>query len=319
MRVNPQQEAYDRLNGLYEVRVLVPSPPAVLSDEKWCADDPTALPQTDLQSLVITPTTAGSCSWDDLAREDPSLSSWCAERWLGAWRRLPQAPTQFATKRRSLQALAEYVISPYRKSVNGKIGLRYTYGGFGTPYLLGDEQLRVDEDGLWLETPTGRESVPTDTLRTAAEALGIEAAPAYGEPELPSDIDAPLQLDRAATSFLGEWFGFGTSVLEQLRAEADSAEALQTRSQIWPEHFDLAIELGVGAQSASFGVSPGDSKHEHPYFYVAPSSVPKSDPFWDAHGFDGAQLGLPTLGDLDDQRSAVLDFFRRGIALLSNL
>ena len=38
---NARQEAFERLGGRYEVRVLEPSPPAV-DEEPWFADDPTA-------------------------------------------------------------------------------------------------------------------------------------------------------------------------------------------------------------------------------------------------------------------------------------
>ena len=38
---DPRQEAFDRLGGRYEVRVLEPSPPAV-DEEPWFADDPAA-------------------------------------------------------------------------------------------------------------------------------------------------------------------------------------------------------------------------------------------------------------------------------------
>jgi hypothetical protein len=36
--MNPRREAYERLGGRFEVRVLEPSPPAV-SEAPWCADD----------------------------------------------------------------------------------------------------------------------------------------------------------------------------------------------------------------------------------------------------------------------------------------
>ena len=79
---------------------------------------------------------------------------------------------------------------------------------------------------------------------------------------------------------LADWFGFGCSVLEELRAGAPDADA--TRCQLWPEHFDLAIELGdadSGARAA-YGASPGDAGHPDPYLYVSPWSEPPADPHW---------------------------------------
>jgi hypothetical protein len=312
--MNPQREAYDRIGGNRPVRVLVPSPPAS-ELEPWLADDP-AVAGSDEDAVL--PTTGGQLSWDELSADNPDLASWCADRWLGAWRRLPQPPNQLGATRRSLQALGEYLMTPYRRKANGKIGLRYTYGGFGTPFIPGDKQLRVDEAGLWLETPDGTLTIPTTSLRDAADELGIVAAPPSDiyESDVRVDIDAAQLIDRASVSFIGEFFGFSMSVLEQLRAEADPADAALTRAQIWPEHFDLAIELGTDPVRASLGASPGDQKHEGPYFYVAPWNPPEANPYWDGHGFVGAQLELTALADVDDQRSAVLGFFRRGLRLL---
>ncbi|MFV1989186.1 MAG: hypothetical protein ACC652_00420 [Acidimicrobiales bacterium] len=313
--MNPQREAYERIGSIRQVRVLVPSPPACI-EEPWFADDPAMAGGAE---DVVLPTTGGALSWDELSESDPELALWCADRWLGAWRRLPQPPAHLGATRQSLHALGEYLMSPYRRSVNGKIGLRYTYGGIGTPFVLGDRQLRIDESGLWLEGPEGVQNIPMNSLRVAGEAIGILPAPLTDlyESDLRVDIDAALILDRGSISFIGEWFGFATSVLEQLRAEADAEDAALTRVQIWPEHFDLAIELGTDSARASLGASPGDDKHEGPYFYVAPWSSPPPSAYWDGHGFVGAQLELSALTDVDDQRSAVLGFFRRGLVLLN--
>ncbi len=313
--MNPQREAYERIGGSRPVRVLVPSPPAC-TDEPWLADDPAVAGGED---DVVLPTTGGGLSWDELSQSDPDLATWCADRWLGAWRRLPQPPTQLGATRQSLHAFAEYLMSPYRRSVNGKIGLRYTYGGIGTPFVSGDRQLRIDESGLWLESPEGTQSISMHSLRLVGEEIGIVPAPPSDlyESELRVDLDAALVVDRGSISFIGEWFGFAMSVLEQLRAEADPEDAAMTRSQIWPEHLDIAIELGKDSARASLGASPGDDKHESPYFYVAPWSSPPPSAYWDGVGFVGAQLELTALADVDDQRSAVLGFFRRGLRLLS--
>ena len=58
-------------------------------------------------------------------------------------------PAGFAATRVALHALAERVVAPARQAANGKIGLRYTYRGFGTPFF-GDRQLRV-EDGVCID------------------------------------------------------------------------------------------------------------------------------------------------------------------------
>src|SRR5262249_28140276 len=50
----------------------------------------------------------------------------------------------YVRTRESLHALAEHVLSAARYRATGKIGLRATSNGFGTPPFGDDEQLRID-------------------------------------------------------------------------------------------------------------------------------------------------------------------------------
>ncbi len=116
---------------------------------------------------------------------------------------------------------------------------------------------------------------------------------------------------------LSDWYGFVTSVLEELRA-AGLGEAMG-RVQLWPEHFDVATEFGSedAGERASFGGSPGDEHHARPYLYVAPWSEEVSrGGFWNDPHFNGASLGYQALLVADDQRGAALEFYRRGRAVL---
>lgn len=300
--------------------MLEPSPPAV-RDAPWFADDPAAVGEVRTGLPVVAPTTAGDITWDELASEDPMLAAWCADRWLGAWRRLSPPPHNLGSSVRSLHAVAEYVLAPARYEAVGRIGQRYTRGGFGTPFLPDDRQLRVDTGGLHITEGGHTRSVPFTTLADLGKAVGIEpgAVTELYRPETEFDPHAALHVGEDAAFFLGEFFGFSASVLEQLRAEADPSDADSTRVQIWPEHFDMAIELGDEAAGgrAAIGASPGDANHEGPYFYVAPWAEVAPDPYWDAKGFAGAHLLLADLTDVDDQRDVVLEFYRRGRSLLS--
>src|SRR5256885_1014850 len=78
----------------------------------------------------------------------------------------------------------------------------------------------------------------------------------------PQPVDG---VDEDAARCLADWYGFAASVLEQLRAEAP-AELEPSRVQLWPEHFDMSVELGPEAagQRAGFGCSPGDAQHPEP-------------------------------------------------------
>ena len=125
------------------------------------------------------------------------------------------------------------------------------------------------------------------TLAAAAAHVGLATA---------GLDDTPLAVDQAASAFLGEFYGFAASVLEELRAGRGAA-AEPSRVQLWPEHFDLAVELGseAGGTRAAYGCSPGDDEHPEPYLYVAPWQAPPPGPLWQATAFNGAELPYSSL------------------------
>ena len=254
----------------------------------------------------MAPTTAGDVTWDELAREDSELAEWAAERWLGAWRRLSAPPAAFAASRDALHRLAEEVLAPTRQRANGKIGLRYTRGGFGTPFFAADAQVRVEGDELVVAREQKAWRQPITTLRGAADFVGHELTRLDGKLE-----DVALDVDPEASRFLGDWYGLAASVLEQLRAEATDAQA-PSLVQLWPEHFDIAVELGdedAGVR-ANYGFSPGDEAHDEPYVYVGPWTARPHGPLWQASGFPGAELSLSELLAAPDQRETALAFLR---------
>src|SRR5215211_6633512 len=135
---NSRAEAEDMLGGDYEARVLEPSPPAVT--EPPYTDDPVAPDEVPEGRELVTPVhNRGDLTWDEIAQQEPDLAPWCADRWFGAWKRLGPLPPKFAKTRISLHKSAEAVVSPARNPEN-EIALRYTRGGFGTPFF--------EEDGL---------------------------------------------------------------------------------------------------------------------------------------------------------------------------
>jgi hypothetical protein len=299
-----RHEAFERLGGRYEVRVLEPSPPAV-SEEPF-TDDPVARGDVPEGRSLVSPVTNGDVTWDELARDDEELATWAADRWLGAWRSVPAAPPALTTTRLALHRLAEEVIAPTRQRANGKIGLRYTQGGFGTPFFAADAQVRVD--GAELVVARGEEEwrQRIETLRGAADFVGHELTRLDGKLE-----DVPLDVDADASRFLGDWYGLAASVLEQLRAEAGEGDD-PSLVQLWPEHFDMAVELGSESTGlrANYGFSPGDETHDEPYVYVVPWTARPHGPLWQAAGFPGAELVLSSLRDESDHREAALGFMR---------
>lgn len=296
--MNPRAEAFERLGGRYDPRVLEPSPPTV-SAPPWFADDPVARGEPQAGLPIVSPVSTGDITWAELVDEDPELGRWASERWLAAYRRLGPPPEGLQNARVGLHRLAEHVISPTRQRANGKIGLRWTRGGFGTPYFGNDVQVRVAGDVLTVQIAGRTQQGRLVTLKDAAEFVGFDLT----RQDAAYDGSA-LSIDPGASTWLGDLFGFGTSVLEQLRAEAP-AGSQPSRVQLWPEHFDLAVEIGdeSAGRRAGFGISPGDDTTPEPYLYVTP---------WATEGYESAPVRA--ILDAPDQRAAALAFFRARLA-----
>jgi len=193
---------------------------------------------------------------------------------------LAPLPPRFAETRRALHRLAEEVLKPARERVSGRFGLRALPGGFGTPPFGDVMQLHVE----------------------GVELVTREGADVKREP-----ID---DVDPDAAAALAVWFAFGGGVLEELRADAPPEQAA-TPPQLWPEHFDVAIELGSEelGRRAGYGASPGDELHPEPYLYVTPWTARPEGELWNATGFPGAELSYADLLSARDRRAAALEFF----------
>jgi hypothetical protein len=283
--------------------VLEPSPPAV-NDDPWWADDPTERGEVPPGRQLVSPVTMGDLLWSEVDGVDPA---WAAERWLGPYKALDPVPPTLGSTRGALHLLAERVISPARQRANGKIGLRWTLGGFGTPYFGADAQIRVEGAELVVDAAGTERRAALTTVGEAAAAIGFDLADG-----------TRLEVDATASRFVGDWFGFTTSVLEQLRAEAPE-EWEPSRVQIWPEHFDASVELGneQAERRAGVGGSPGDGTHPEPYLYVTPWSARPTGELWQARDFPGAELTYAELIAAPDPRAAALEFFRVRLAALN--
>ncbi len=218
-------------------------------------------------------------------------------------------PTRFA-----LHRLAATVIAPVRHTATGRFGLIATPGGFGTPRFplpgidepdsrgLGDtesgRQIRVEGVEL-LDDRNGtiRKSTIT-TLAAAAEFLETTIDPDTAREDDSPEVGDPnelLDIDIYASAFLGAWYNAAFDALERLRRAAVAVDP--SHPQLWPGHFDPAIETGTEATRGSYGASPGDSAIPEPYLYVAlwdpeQSGAELGDPFWNASTFTGRVLRL---------------------------
>ena len=309
--MNPRAEAFARLGGAYEVRVLEPSPPAV-NRPPWFADDPTARGCVPPGRQVVSPVTSGDLLWDDLADGDPHLADWCAERWLGAHRRLDRVPPGLVSTRRSLHELARRVIGPVRERANEQCGLRWTRGGFGTPFFGADAQVRVEHGVLVVQSRFRERRAPVATIAAAADLIGIDL------PSGATDHAAgPLRIEPDAARFAGDFLGFATCALEQLRADVPP-EYEPTLVELWPHSFDLVVEMGLehAGRRAAFGASLGDADHAEPYLFVTPLDLRPTGELWQARTFRGADLPYRAIRDAPDQLACALDFLRSRVEAL---
>ena len=302
----------------YDVRVLEPSPPAVAEGPFW-ADDP-ADPAPRGGAPVVAPHSGGDLTWDELIAERPDLADFAADRWLGARRRLPDLPEDYAPALFDYHRLAYSVVAEARYRCNGKFGLRYTQGGFGTPFFGDDAQVRVAGDRIVKQEAGQARSATIRTLRQAGDFAGVApgtAAAEHDSPEL-GDIDRPLDIRAEVGDFLGAWFGLAAAALEGLRFSPGAADP--ERVQIWPGHFDPAIAAGdaEAGRRATYGFSPGDHAHDEPYIYVAAwGDIDRSDPFWNDENFAGASLPFAKLAAADDHHGAAVEFLLAACARLN--
>ena len=149
--------------------------------------------------------------------------------------------------RRALHAVAEQVLAGPQYRSAGTIRLNITPGGFGQ--VKGP--LRVEGDELVGE----RGRVPLrGTITELAAAVAVEPGAPEGlysdHAELgPAD---PIDVDPAAAAEIADWLARGD---QALRALAPDVEPV-----LWPEHFDLGIQL----DEVNYGISPGDAGHRAP-------------------------------------------------------
>jgi hypothetical protein len=215
-------------------------------------------------------------------------------------------PGTFVATTSALHRVAEVLIAPARKPDN-EIALESTRGGFGTPEFEFEgarHRVRVEGSELVHEIDGGERRAPLETLAEAATVI-VDLLPPGTELD-----EEPLGIDAAASRALGAWYEFGAVVLGRLVAAA-GPEDEATPPRLWPEHFDIAIELGSEGKGvrANYGFSPGDEDHPEPYAYVGPWTASVSGELWRARGFTGADLSYAELLAATDPRALAMDFF----------
>lgn len=205
----------------------------------------------------------------------------------------PNGPLQplsprFRDTRVALHAESERVLG-YQHAGN-EIALVQTPGGFGTP------EFRDTDGKLTSYRVEGAETVVT---KDGKDVLRDPIGPAA---------------DSKAAKQLADFYDVASRVLQDLRKQGvDPGGTVADRFDapiLWPEHFDIAVELGKGNEHrANFGASPGDEHHPEPYFYVGPWAPKKKSSTWNADGFNGAELSYADVLAAPDQEKAIRDFY----------
>jgi hypothetical protein len=229
---------------------------------------------------------------------------------------LEPLPDSFVAGRTGMQALAEHVLASARYHADGHIGLAPTPGGFGTPTFGDGERIRVDGIELVHERPGTITRVGITTLGTAAQFVGVPlGAPGVYEPTTPCAPDLSIALDVDTAHALAAWFALGDVLLADLRETYAAHDP--SGATLWPEHFDLACDIGAEAAGtrATYGASPGDTTITEPYLYVAPWDKSRRTGLFATYPF-GAAIGYEELRRASDAKGAGMDFFLEGAALL---
>ena len=237
-------------------------------------------------------------------------------------------PDSFASTRDALERVAVHIVARARSQATGRFGLRVTSGGFGTPEF-GDDLTRLRVSGGLLLRESGATGgaavaavrIDGASMSALAEFAGVDLDAAldvgHDTPSL-GDVVEPLAVHDAAAEALGAWYAMVAMALDRVVVAADP-EASPTLAQLWPEHFDAALDLAVTpSRRVNLGGSPGDGFHADPYLYVGPWTADRpGDPsFWNAPF--GAVLGYDELLTESDPVAAATAFFRRGIAHLGS-
>jgi hypothetical protein len=230
---------------------------------------------------------------------------------------LEPLPPAFGATREALHALAEHVLAPARYRSDGHIGLVPSVGGFGTPTFDDGQRVRVEGVELVHERPGSTRRVPITTLSDAAQFVGVPlgAPTEVYKPATACVPDIALAIEVDAARALAAWIDFAAGLLHELR-ESYAGQS-PSAVQLWPEHFDLACDLGDrdAGTRATYGASPGDGVLAEPYLYVGPWDGGRRTGVFAMYPF-GVALTYQELRTALESRAAGRDFFRDGASLL---
>ena len=288
----------------------------------WQACDPVAMQPRRAELPLLSPVENGDLTWDELARGEPELSSWCADRWLGAWRRLRpvRRPRRARDDTPTWHSLAEQVLRA-RAATRQRQDRTPVHAGWLRDPVLRRRSTGTGRQGgdVVVVTDGVEHREPISTIAAAARLVGVEAgAPADSctTPRPTPHPDARSSCTRVRHG--SSPTGTGSHARCSKRCAATTGKT-DSRTQLWPEHFGSRHRprrRSAGTRGHLRRLA-GDAAQPEPYLYVThwKEDVPP-DPFWNETAFAGASLAYATLLGVDGQRSTALDFFRTGLAVL---
>jgi hypothetical protein len=231
--------------------------------------------------------------------------------------------TNFEATRQVLHRVAAHILGRRRWDVSGRFGLRVTPGGIATP-MFGTEGESIRTAGTTVvrevEAITRFMPMSGSSLRALAEFVDADISSPFSvgneTPEV-GDPDQPLELDPQHVDTITGWYHAGWVVLDTVMSQLP-ASAEPATMQLWPEHFDIGTDVGLGnGNRVNLGCSPGDSFVADPYLYVGPwdAARPGDPSYWNV-SFGAALRSSALLAPADPIGQGV-HFMNRGLALLS--
>lgn len=195
----------------------------------------------------------------------------------------------FIETRRELQRIATHILARARFEDEQRFGLRVTPSGIGTPRFGPDVVVRLAGATLIREHRVDgvarTTALPIDGRSLAEMAVvaqvDLEVDFSAGD-DTPSrgPIDAPISLDPTAVVQIMTWLHLGQVALDSVIASVTDPSI----AQLWPEHFDVGLDVQTRHGRANLGASPGDAFSPVPYLYVTPwgAERPGDPAFWNA-------------------------------------
>jgi hypothetical protein len=151
--------------------------------------------------------------------------------------------------RLSLHAVAELLMAGPQYEQSKSIELRVSPGGFATTQA---PDVRVD--GGDVVAGERRYALDARSVAQLAADLGVEPRDLRDVYSDGPDLDASvvLRVDRRAAEQIARAYGMAEAALARLAPERPRI--------LWPEHFDVAIDV----DQVNYGVSPGDTGCSEP-------------------------------------------------------